>query len=213
MESLRPADFGMAFKRLNAPQQDRAEDLRHGPDGKQIVRARLSPSAGRTVPATGADQHMKVRMPVEGTAPGVKHGQKAALHAPVVFLEQFESLRRPAEQLRRENLVVELEHFMKLLRHCEHHVEMRTIRQSPANLLRPLRLPRPEAVRAVTVPTRTGIPFPVPAVAAAGLVVSQSPLPAAGDQVEGGILLITQSPGPEIAPLAQNIVDGRFDAV
>ena len=101
---------------------------------------------------------------------------------------------------------------MQLLRHGEHHVEMRTIRQPPANLVRPLRLARSEAVRTVAVAARTGIPLLMAAVLATRMIVTQRPLAAEGHQVERRILLLAQSSGPEVAPLAQNTVDGRFDA-
>ena len=209
---LRPARLRGAFQHLDAPQQDRPEDLGHGTHRKQIVAARLTPVPGGQVASARADEHMQMRVPVERAAPGVEHSQKPALHPPVVRLEELERLRsRPEQRVGREP-VVRLEKSVQLLRHREHHMEMGTVRQPLADLLRPFRLPRSKAVRTVPVAARTGIPLLMPAVLATRMIVAQRTLAAEGHQVERRILLLAQSSGPEVAPLAQNTVDGRFDA-
>jgi hypothetical protein len=53
----------------------------------------------------------------------------------------------------------------------------------------------------------------MPAILATRVIVSQRSLPAERHQVERRILLLAQSSGPEVAPLAQDVVDGRVDAV
>ena len=199
---LRPADLGVGFQRLDAPQQDRSEHFRHGSDRKQIVVPRLPPSTRRAVPPARADEHMQVRMPVERAAPGMEHREEPAFHPPVVLLEQLEGFGRAGEQLGRSDLIVQLEKSVQFLRHGEHHMEMRTVRQPLADLLRPFRLPRPQTVRAVAVATGAGIPFPVLTAAAFGLVVSQGAFAAMGHEIECRILLLAQSSGPEVAPFA-----------
>jgi hypothetical protein len=57
----------------------------------------------------------------------------------------------------------------------------------------------------------TRIPFVVKASSARRLVVAQFPVAAVRDEVERRILLFPESSGPQIAPFAQNIIDGRFD--
>ena len=198
----RPADPGPAVQRFKPPQQDRAEHLRHQTHRKQIVVARLLPTARGAVTPARADQHVQVRMPVERPAPGVEHCQEPALHAPVVFLEELERLGGGPEQFVRRDLIVRFEEFVQLLGDGEHHMEMRAVGQPRAHLLRPFRLPRTQAVRAMAVAARTGKPFLMTATLAARVVVAQRSLAAECHEIQRRILLVAQSPGPEVAPLA-----------
>jgi hypothetical protein len=54
----------------------------------------------------------------------------------------------------------------------------------------------------MTITTGTGIPFPMPTIGTLGVIVAESPVTAVGHQVELGILLLVESSGPEVAPLA-----------
>ena len=65
----------------------------------------------------------------------------------------------------------------------------------------------------MAITTGTGIPFRVIAGLAFGFVIAEITHAAMGQKVELRILLLAQSSGPEVAPLAKNTVDGRFDDV
>ena len=107
-------------------------------------------------------------MPVQRAAPGVEHGEEAALHPPVVFLEKPERLGGGGEQHVAGDPVVELEELVDLLGHGEHDVEMRAVRQPFTDLFRPFGLAGSEAVRAVAVAAGAGVPFLVVAVLGTG---------------------------------------------
>ena len=136
------------------------------------------------VPAARTDQDVEVRMPVQHAAPGVQHRQKRAVHPPVVSLEEFDGLSRSGEKQGCHYPIVQLEDQVHLRRQREHHVEMRAVRQPRAHLRRPPGLPRPQAVGAVAVATRTRIDFQVAAITAAGAVVAQQSVAAVCHQVE-----------------------------
>src|SRR5690606_24464219 len=89
--------------------------------------------------------------------------------------------------------------------------EVRTVRKPLANLLRPLRLARPQAVRTVPAAAGACIPFRVWANAAFRLVVSNAAFTAVRHHIDRRILLLAQSSGPQIAPLPQNLIDRRLD--
>ena len=210
-KTFRPLDPLSSFERFKHAQEDGPVDRRHVAHRKQVVGPGLLPAPCLEVPASGSDQHVQMRVPVQRAAPGMLHGQESARHAPVVLLEIGQRLRRGGEEHIRGDAVIGLRKAVELLRHGENDMEMRAIGQAPADLFRPLGLPRAQAHRAMPVPAGTGIPFVVEASSARRLVVAQFPVAAMRDEVERRILLFPESSGPQIAPFAQNVIDGRLD--
>lgn len=212
-ERLGPVDFLICIPLLKPPQQDRAEDSRHQPDRKKVIVPCLTPTACGKIPSARTDQHVKMWMPVERSPPSVEHTEEAPIHAPVVALEKLEGLGSSGKELVGSNCVVALEKIVKLFRNGENHMKMRAIWQAIADLFGPLRLPRSEAIGTVAVATGTGEPFDMATILTTGAVVSQGAFATERHQIEGGILVLAQTSRPEVAPLAQNAIDGRFDAV
>ena len=213
VELLRPLHAGVAVDGFQLAQEDRPEHPGHREHVEQIGRILLAPPAGIKIHASRAYQHVEVGMPVEGPAPGVKHRQESALHPPVVLQEQVEGFRHHGEKQVATQPVVQFEELVHLGGQGEDEVEMGAIRQPLADLAGPAGLARPETVGAVAVAARTGVPFHVLALVTAGAVVSQGSLAALGHQVERRILLHFQTSRPEVAPFAQDRIDGRFHAV
>jgi hypothetical protein len=91
---------------------------------------------------------------------------------------------------------------VELLGDREHHVEVRTVGEPPADLLGPLHLPRPQTVGTVAVATGTRVPLLVVALVTACQVAAETPLAAVGDQVERGVLVLAEPTWPEVAPLS-----------
>ena len=81
-------------------------------------------------------------------------------------------------------------------------MKVRTVRQALAHVLGPLRLTRSQAVGAMTITTGAGIPFPMPAVGAFGVVVAERSMAAVRDEVELRVILLIEPAGPKVAPLA-----------
>ena len=140
------------------------------------------------------------------------HSEEAALHTPVVRQKLLQRIgRRSKEQIDRPG-VVELEELSRLTRNREHGMKMRTVRQPFTHLLRPLSLTGSETTRTMPVTTRTRKPLKVVTSYTLRSVEPEFTMSAMGDVVESRIFLLTQSSRPEIAPLAQNVIDCRFDA-
>ncbi len=150
-------------------------------------------------------------MAVHPAAPRVIDPEESTLHSPVVGLELLQGIgRRRKEQIHR-SFVVQRKEGAGLIRHGEHGVEMRAIREAFTNLFRPLRLAGSEAIGAMPIPTGTRIPLQVVALIAFGGIKPQFTVAAVGDVIKSGILLITQTTGPEVTPFPQNVIDGCFD--
>ena len=211
--TLGPDDLPAAIQLLEMPQKDRTEYFHHGPHRKEIVGTRLLPATALQVDPSATDQAVKMGMPVQGASPGMKHAEEAAFTSPVLALEVFEGLGGRVEEQLRGDAVVVFEELPDLPGQGKDDMKVRAVREAFADLPGPLGLPRSEAGRTMAVATGTGIPFAVMAVRTLGVVVAQGPVTAVRHQVELGVLLLVQSPGPEIAPLTQNCVDRRLDTV
>ena len=133
---------------------------------------------------SGPDQQMDVWMPVKRPSPGVEHPEEGTVHFPVVALESLEGFRNGGKQQVSGKPVVAGEEIAESLGHREDHMEMGAVGKAFADLFRPLRLTRTEAVRAMTVTAGTRIPFGVMALAALGTVESQFAVTTVGHEIE-----------------------------
>ena len=210
---LGPDDLRTAIKLFKATQKDRAENLHHGPHREEIVGPRLLPATALQVHSAATDQTVQMGMPVQGTSPGMEHPKESALAFPVLALEGFESFGGSVEEKFRGDAVVVLKELPHFPGQGKDDMKMRAVRETFANLLGPLGLPRSQAGRTMAVAAGTGIPLPVMAVATLGVIVTEGPVTAMRHQVEPGVLLVVQPAGPEIAPFTKNAIDRRFDAV
>ncbi len=152
-------------------------------------------------------------MPVQRTAPGMQHRKIPAIDPPIVLLKLLERLRSRREQRLAGDPVVEREELVQRLRDGEYDVEVRTIRQTLTDLLRPLHLTGTETVRAVTITARTRIPLLAVTVLTVRQVVTQRAFATVRDQVQRRILLLGEATWPQVTPTAQNIIDCRIDTV
>jgi hypothetical protein len=88
---------------------------------------------------------------------------------------------------------------------------MRAVREAFTNFLRPLCLAGSQAIGAMPVPTGTRIPLQIVALITLGGIKPQFTVATVRDVIKSGILLITQSTGPEVTPFPQNVIDGCFN--
>ena len=213
LDRLRPLDVGRGFKLLDLAQHDATEHFRHGFDRKQIVATGLGPMTIAVAAPSGTDQHMQVRMPVERPAPSVEHPEECSVHLPVVALESYEGFGGGGKQKISGLPVVAGKELVKFLGDREDHMEMRTVRQTFANLFGPLRLARSQAARTMAVATGTGVPFGMVALPALGAVEPEFAVAAVGHEIECRIATFSQTTRPEMPPLAKYVIDGRLHTV
>ena len=118
----------------------------------------------------------------------MEHGKKPAVHAPVVLLKLLEGVGRRSGEGIGDLPVIRLEKRVQLFGNGKNQVKMRTIRETLAHVLGPLRLTRTEAIRAMPVAAGTRIPLVVTTFFAPRLVESERSFPAMGNEVERRIL-------------------------
>ena len=181
---VRPGHLATTFKRFDSGEKASAKNLRKVLHRKRVVRPRVLPLSAGWINPSGSNEHMKMRVPVESTSPGMENRKKSTVHPPVVLLELLERIRGGCGESIGNCPIVHLEKLMQLLRYREDEMEMRTVGKPLTHLLRPLRLTRSQAVRTMTVAARTCIPLIVSAPFAFGAIVSQRTFPAMRHQVE-----------------------------
>ena len=130
------------------PRQHPDREEESGPAGDPAFAVRGDPAAGH--------ETMNVRVVHQVLSPGVQHAQKADLRAQVLRIggDRAQRLRhRPEQDVVDHGLVLERDDG-DLVRHREHHVEVRHVEQFRLTVLEPLRACETLAFRAVPVAAR-----------------------------------------------------------